>query len=114
MGQSEEQVLASARNLALWAILATLAVLAVMGVVGTYIAARLTRPLTDLAALMNRLTEGDKEIVIDTVNRGDEVGMMARALESFSQGAGRKSVVEGKRWYVGVELGGRRIRKKKK
>ena len=104
MGQSEEQVLASARNLALWAVLATLAVLAVMGVVGTYIAARLTRPLTDLAALMNRLTEGDKEIVIDTVNRGDEVGMMARALESFRQGALDKERMEEEAAHRSEEL----------
>ncbi|KEQ08901.1 chemotaxis protein [Pseudorhizobium pelagicum] len=94
MGQAEEQVLASARNLAFWAILATLAVLTIMGIVGTYIAARLTRPLTELAGLMNRLNDGDKTIVVDHVNRGDEVGVMARALESFRQGALDKERME--------------------
>jgi len=94
MGQAQEQVLASARHLALWAILATLAVLAVMGVAGTYIAARLTRPLTELAKLMNRLNDGDKTIVVDHTKRGDEVGVMARALESFRQGALDKERME--------------------
>src|SRR5690606_32714445 len=94
MGQNEGQVLASARDLAYWAILATLAVLVMMGVVGTYIAARLTRPLTDLATLMNRLNDGDKTIVVDSVNRGDEVGVMARALETFRQGALDKERME--------------------
>ncbi|MCB5201349.1 methyl-accepting chemotaxis protein [Neorhizobium sp. T786] len=94
MGQNEAQVLASARDLASWAILATLAVLAGMGVVGTYIAARLTRPLTDLATLMNRLNDGDKSIIVDQVKRGDEIGTMARALESFRQGALDKERME--------------------
>ncbi|HEV7437991.1 MAG TPA: methyl-accepting chemotaxis protein [Pseudorhizobium sp.] len=94
MGQAEEQVLASARDLALWAILATLAVLAIMGAGGTYIAARLTRPLTELAKLMNRLNDGDKTIVVDYTKRGDEVGVMARALESFRQGALDKERME--------------------
>jgi methyl-accepting chemotaxis protein len=94
MGQNEEQVLASARDLAYWAILATLAVLIVMGVVGTLIAARLTRPLTELANLMNRLNEGEKSIVVDYVTRRDEVGTMARALESFRQGALDKEYME--------------------
>ncbi|CAD7024079.1 methyl-accepting chemotaxis protein [Pseudorhizobium endolithicum] len=94
MGQDEGQVLASARDLAYWAIFATLAVLLVMGVVGTYIAARLTRPLTELAKLMNRLNDGDKSIVVDYVGRGDEVGTMARALESFRQGALDKERME--------------------
>jgi methyl-accepting chemotaxis protein len=94
MGQNEGQVLASARNLASWAIIATLAVLAGMGLIGTYIAARLTRPLTDLATLMNRLNDGDKTIVVDQIARGDEVGTMARALESFRQGALDKERME--------------------
>ena len=94
MAQAEDQVLASARDLALWAVLATLAVLAIMGVAGTYIAARLTRPLTELAKLMNRLNDGDKSIVVSHTKRGDEVGVMARALESFRQGALDKERME--------------------
>ncbi|MCJ8519348.1 methyl-accepting chemotaxis protein [Pseudorhizobium tarimense] len=94
MGQAEAQVLASARDLAMWAILATLAVLAIMGAAGTYIAARLTRPLTELARLMNRLNDGDKTIVVEHTKRGDEVGVMARALESFRQGALDKERME--------------------
>ncbi len=104
MGQDEGQVLASARDLAYWAIFATLAVLLVMGVVGTYIAARLTRPLTELAKLMNRLNDGDKSIVVDHVGRGDEVGTMARALESFRQGALDKERMEDEAHRKGEEL----------
>ena len=94
IGQGEGQVLAAARSLAIWAVLATVAVLVGMGGAGTYIAARLTRPLTDLAKLMNRLNEGDKAIVIASASRGDEIGVMARALESFRQGALDKERME--------------------
>jgi methyl-accepting chemotaxis protein len=94
VGQAESKVVASANQLAYYAILATLAVLAVMGAAGVFIAARLTRPLTHLAQLMNRLNDGDKTIAIDAVTRGDEVGTMARALESFRQGALEKERIE--------------------
>ena len=94
MAQNEAAVLASANDLAWWAILATLAVLVVMGGIGTYISARLTRPLTELATLMNRLNSGDKSIVVGYVGRGDEVGTMARALETFRQGALDKERME--------------------
>ncbi|MBO3760999.1 methyl-accepting chemotaxis protein [Ciceribacter sp. L1K22] len=94
IGQDEAQVLASANDLARWAFLATLAVLAAMGAVGLLVSASLTRPLTELAALMNRLNEGDKSIEIKAVSRGDEIGVMARALESFRQSALDKERME--------------------
>ncbi|MCL6707022.1 methyl-accepting chemotaxis protein [Pseudomonas sp. R2.Fl] len=94
IGQNEAKVLASANDLAWGAFLATLAVLVAMGLVGTFVAAGLTRPLTDLAGLMNRLNEGDKAIDIKAVSRRDEIGMMARALESFRQSALDKERME--------------------
>jgi methyl-accepting chemotaxis protein len=86
IGQSESKVLASANHLAFSALIATLAVLAIMSIIGVVVSAGLTKPLTQLANLMNRLNEGDKNIEIKAVSRGDEIGVMARALESFRQG----------------------------
>ncbi|MDZ7926845.1 MAG: methyl-accepting chemotaxis protein [Agrobacterium sp.] len=86
IGQQESKVLAAANDLALWAALATLAVLAVMTLVGIFVSASLTKPLTGLAGLMERLNGGDNTIEIKAVSRGDEIGTMARALESFRQG----------------------------
>lgn len=94
IGQNEAQVLASANDLAWGAFLATLAVLGAMGLVGVFVSAGLTRPLTDLAGLMNRLNEGDKAIDIKAVARRDEIGVMARALESFRQSALDKERME--------------------
>ncbi|MGV8938881.1 MAG: methyl-accepting chemotaxis protein [Allorhizobium sp.] len=94
IGQNETEILASANELARWALLATLAVLCCMGAVGILVSSSLTRPLTDLANLMNRLNEGDKDIDIKAANRRDEIGTMARALESFRHNAVEKERME--------------------
>jgi methyl-accepting chemotaxis protein len=94
IGQSEEKVLAAADDLAFYAVLATLAVLFVMGIGGTLAAARLVRPMVDLADLMKRLNDGDKTIIVEASARNDEIGKMGRALESFRQGLIDKERVE--------------------
>lgn len=94
IGQKESQVLQSANDLAYWALLATLAVLLFMGVVGLIVSARLTRPLTALAGLMERLNAGDRSIQVTSTGRKDEIGTMARALESFRHNAAEKLRIE--------------------
>jgi methyl-accepting chemotaxis protein len=86
MGQRESLVLASANELAFWASVATLAVLLAMSIVGIVVSSSLTKPLTGLADLMGKINGGDKHVKIDAISRGDEIGTMARALESFRLG----------------------------
>ncbi|WP_420412800.1 methyl-accepting chemotaxis protein [Roseibium sp.] len=43
------------------------------------------RPLTQLTDNMNRLADGEVDIVIEGANRGDEIGQMAAAMEIFVQ-----------------------------
>ncbi|MCS4241090.1 methyl-accepting chemotaxis protein [Rhizobium sp. BIGb0125] len=93
-GQAESKVLASANQLAFSAFIATLAVLGIMTLIGILVSSGLTKPLTELAKLMNRLNEGDKSIDIKAVSRGDEIGVMAKALESFRQGLIEKERME--------------------
>ena len=95
IGQNEAKVVASANDLAKWAVLTTLAVLCGMGIVGYLFSSQLTKPLTDVAGLMNRLNNGDQTIQIRSVSRRDEIGVMARALESFRQSAVDKVRIEG-------------------
>ncbi|NTF91538.1 HAMP domain-containing protein [Agrobacterium rhizogenes] len=87
IGQDKAKVLASADELAKGAGLTTLAVLFGMGIVGYIFSSRLTKPLKDITGLMNRLNNGDQMIEIRSVSRSDEIGIMARALESFRQSA---------------------------
>lgn len=86
MGQKESKVLASANELAFWASIATLAVLVAMSLVGIVVSSNLTKPLTGLATLMGKISNGDKTVRIDATSRGDEIGVMARALENFRLG----------------------------
>ncbi|WP_245280919.1 methyl-accepting chemotaxis protein [Rhizobium sp. AAP116] len=94
IGQDERGILASSNELAKWALVATVAVLVVMGGIGIAVSSSLTRPLTQLAGLMNRLNNGDTEIEIDGTGRRDEIGLMARALDSFRRSALEKERIE--------------------
>ncbi|AYM62989.1 HAMP domain-containing protein [Agrobacterium fabrum] len=104
IGQQESKVLAAANDLAFWAAVATLAVLAIMTLIGIFVSASLTKPLTGLAGLMERLNGGDNNIEIKAVSRGDEIGTMARALESFRQGILDKQRMEAESHRKGEEL----------
>lgn len=104
IGQIESQVLASANDLARWALLATGAVLLCMGAIGVLVSSNLTRPLTALARLMERLNEGDQTIKVTSVERRDEIGTMARALESFRHNAVEKVRMEAEARDRGAEL----------
>ncbi|ORE97804.1 methyl-accepting chemotaxis protein [Aurantimonas sp. 22II-16-19i] len=94
IGEDQETMLASANQLAKYALWATLAIVLAMALVGFVVSSRLTRPLIDIAGLMNRLTDGDKTIVIDTTGRKDEIGAMARALDTFRRNAIEKDEIE--------------------
>ena len=104
IGQQESKVLAAANDLAFWATVATLAVLAIMTLIGIFVSASLTKPLTGLAGLMERLNGGENNIEIKAVSRGDEIGPMARALESFRQGIPDKQRMEAESHRKSEEL----------
>lgn len=94
IGQDKATVLSAADDLAKWATLATVAVLIIMGGVGLAVSSSLARPLGELAGLMTRLNDGDKAIEVTSVSRRDEIGRMARALESFRLSALEKDRIE--------------------
>ncbi|AWB20402.1 methyl-accepting chemotaxis protein [Methylobacterium currus] len=70
--------LADLMNLA--GIAASLLIAAVMALM---VSRTLATPLRAMAALMQRLAQGDKTIVVAGLDRGDEVGAMAQAVEVF-------------------------------
>jgi methyl-accepting chemotaxis protein len=74
--------LADLMNLA--GVVASLLIAAVMALV---VSRTLAVPLRAMAALMQRLAQGDKTIVVAGLERSDEVGAMARAVEVFRQNA---------------------------
>ena len=54
----------------------------------------ITRPIGDMTARMNQLAAGDTSIVVPALDRQDEVGDIARAVEVFKENTQAKQVME--------------------
>ncbi len=66
----------------------------VVAVLAWFIGRGVSRPLTGMAGLMNRLAEGDLAIAVADADRGDEVGTLARALLVFKENALKARALE--------------------
>jgi methyl-accepting chemotaxis protein len=75
----ETAAASSQRNL----ILATLAILAGAGLLAFLLGRGISRPLTAITAVMNRLSSGDTNVTIPGGDRKDELGTMAMAVDVF-------------------------------
>ena len=65
--------------------------LVVMGVIGLLASRLLTRPIPRLAQTMNAIAAGDYAVEVPFVERGNEIGAMARAVEVFRENGQRVS-----------------------
>ena len=70
------------------------ALLALVALLGVYFGRRLARPITDMTQNMLVLAGGDTSIDLAAVARGDEIGDMARAVETFRDNAVRNAELE--------------------
>jgi methyl-accepting chemotaxis protein len=75
----EAQAAGSQRSL----ILGALAILMVAMLVALFVGLGISRPLTAITAVMNRLSGGDTDVVIPGGERRDELGTMAQAVDVF-------------------------------
>ncbi|MCF4126628.1 methyl-accepting chemotaxis protein [Methylobacterium sp. SyP6R] len=82
--RAQERTFGLADLMNLLGVAASLLIAAVMALM---VSRTLAMPLRAMAALMQRLAQGDKSIVVAGVERGDEVGAMARAVEVFRRNA---------------------------
>jgi len=67
------------------------------GVVAALLSRSITRPIDRLLGVMERLRTGDVDVVIPDADRRDEVGDIARAMETFRAEARAKRVLEEER-----------------
>ncbi|HEY4987534.1 MAG TPA: methyl-accepting chemotaxis protein [Bradyrhizobium sp.] len=74
---------AAAKSAQLHLLLATIAILVVGALLGLLLGRGISRPLTAVTAVMNRLSSGDTSVTIPGGERTDEVGTMARAVDVF-------------------------------
>jgi len=81
--------------------LTTLALLTVLGVgiALAFLMVRMTvtRPLADITGTMKRLAEGDAGVTVKGVDRGDEIGEMARTIGVFRDNMERSASLEQQR-----------------
>jgi methyl-accepting chemotaxis protein len=80
---------AAAGNAQFHLLLATVAILLIGAVLALLLGRGISRPLTGMTEVMNRLSSGDTRVAIPGGDRKDEVGTMARALDVF-----RRNMVE--------------------
>jgi methyl-accepting chemotaxis protein len=87
-----------------WVGIAAFAVLMFLCAGGLWIAVRrVTAPLLDLADAMHALAEGNRDIVIASVNRTDEIGTMAKSVEVFRSHASQREQLETETRRVAAE-----------
>ena len=67
--------------------LIVMAILALGGIICVLLVRSITRPLHELVGRMRSLREGDTETPVPGVGRGDEIGEMAVAVETFREAA---------------------------
>ena len=80
---------AAATGAQLHLLLATLAILAGAALLAFLLGRGMSRPLTSITAVMNRLSSGDTEVAIPGGDRKDELGTMAVAVDVF-----RRNMIE--------------------
>jgi methyl-accepting chemotaxis protein len=76
-----------------FAVTALLFALAIFGTVW-FIRRNVTRPVVELAGIMDRLAEDRTDLAVPLTARRDELGRMARAVETFRVGIGRRLELE--------------------
>jgi len=81
--------------------LLTLGVLVLCGLLGigagVAIVRSVVRPLHNVTTIVERLTAGDLAVEITGIDRGDEIGMLARGLDVFKRNAAQARQLEGEK-----------------
>lgn len=92
--QAEGEALAPVHALRQNLIIIALLVLLAVGVLGYLVALTLTRPIVALVSDMGELARGKHDIPLDGLERGDEIGLMSRAVGVFRDSAIRRERLE--------------------
>ncbi len=92
--QSEDEALAPVHALRRNLIVIALLVLLAVGVLGYLVAQTLTRPIVALVDDMGDLARGQHDIKLAGADRGDEIGLMSRAVGVFRDSAIKRERLE--------------------
>ncbi|TBW38237.1 methyl-accepting chemotaxis protein [Siculibacillus lacustris] len=89
-----EQVVAEARGAFALSIAALAASLLLVAGGIVVVQRRISRPLQRMNETMRRLAEGDEAAIVPSLERGDEIGEMARAVQVFKESLARNKELE--------------------
>jgi methyl-accepting chemotaxis protein len=92
--QSKAEALAPVHALRQTLIIIALLVLLAVGALGYLVAQTLTRPIVSLVADMGDLARGKHDIALVGADRGDEIGLMSRAVGVFRESAIKRERLE--------------------
>jgi methyl-accepting chemotaxis protein len=81
----EAEVMAPISQMKLFALLATLGVTAAVIAIALFASRRLSKPISNMTAITTRIAEGNTSDEITGTARQDELGEMARALQTLSE-----------------------------
>lgn len=85
--QSEEEILASYHEMQKVSILTSLGVLLLIALISVWYARSLTNPIKRMVESMKKLADGDNAVAIPSLERQDEIGDMAKAVQVFKENA---------------------------
>ncbi|QFU17668.1 methyl-accepting chemotaxis protein [Microvirga thermotolerans] len=88
LDRSREEASALAdRTSAILVVSAAIGISLALAILGAIVFYGIVRPLSRMTGSMSRLADGDLTVVVDSTERGDEIGQLARALQVFKDNA---------------------------
>ncbi len=95
--QFHETSAEGARSLIMWSIGLTLAIVVVGAAAAILISRSITRPLDAIIGNMRQIADGDYAVAIAGMQRADEIGRIAMALDTFKEAALQREAMERER-----------------
>lgn len=78
--QNYDEIMKPIREMTMILILEISIALLIIGVIGIWFARRISKPISNISAVMHKIAEGDFDIKIPGINRRDEIGAMAASV----------------------------------
>ena len=99
----EAEVMAGVRDLAVQILIFSLVIAAGVAAGGVFVARSIVRPMANMTEAMGTLADGNLEVAIPSTDRGDEIGLMARAVQVFKDNAVERQRLESEQRQAAAE-----------
>lgn len=85
--QAQKEIMTGYYDTKKLAILASLSILFIIALISVWYARLLTNPIRDMVDTMKKLADGDNKVSVPSLERHDEIGDMAKAVQVFKENA---------------------------